>query len=63
MIGVIRKDRISDEYVISTLDMVSIVGKMRKNRLRWFKHFMKKEDIEWVRVIMQIDVDKSENQK
>jgi len=33
------------------------MDKMRKNRLRWFGHVMRKEDLETVRTVMELSVE------
>lgn len=43
--GVKREDRIRKKYVRDNIDIVSIVDNMRENRLKWFGHVMKREEI------------------
>jgi hypothetical protein len=40
--GVTSEDRIRNEYVRGSIDVASIVSKMRINRLRWFGHVTSK---------------------
>jgi len=56
MSWVTREDRIRNEYVRGSVRVMSIVDKMRENRLRWFGHIMKREDSEAVRTIMELSV-------
>jgi hypothetical protein len=46
---VTRKDEIKNEYVRGSIDVVSIVNKMRENRLRWFGHVMRREETNTVK--------------
>jgi hypothetical protein len=49
MSGVTREDRIWNEYLRGSIGMVSIVEKMRENRLKWFWHVMRREKTNAVR--------------
>lgn len=40
--------------------MVSIVDKMRENRLKWFGHAMRREETEVVRAVMKINVEEED---
>jgi hypothetical protein len=42
--------------VRDNIDVVSIMNKMKENRLRWFGHVMRREEINAVRVAMKIKV-------
>jgi len=42
--GRTREDRIRNEG--GSIGVVSIVDKIRRNRLRWFGHVMQREDLE-----------------
>lgn len=42
MSGVSRQDRIRNDYIRRTLGMVDIRQKMRKHRVRWFGHMMRR---------------------
>ncbi|XP_025413923.1 uncharacterized protein LOC112686036 [Sipha flava] len=57
MIGVARKDRIWNEYMRDSIGVSSIMGKMRKNRLRWFEHVMIQKETKAVRVVMKMYVE------
>jgi len=50
-VGVTREDRIRNEYTSGSIEVASIVYKMRGNRFRWFGHFMRGEDSEAVRTV------------
>ena len=47
-IGVTRKDKIKNEYIRSTVKVERLGIKMRKGRLRWYGHVMRR-DREYVR--------------
>jgi len=55
MSGVTREERIRNEYLRDS-NVASIVEKMRENRLRWFGHVMRGEEMEIVKVVMTINV-------
>jgi len=40
-----------------SVEVTSIVGKMRKNKLRWFSHVMRRENSEAVRTVMEMNVE------
>jgi len=50
MSGVMREDRIRNEYVRSSIGIMSIEDKMRDNRLKWFRHVMRRGETKAVRV-------------
>jgi hypothetical protein len=43
--------------VRGSIGVVSIVYKMRKNRLRWFGHVMRREESNTVRVVTKINAE------
>jgi len=53
---VIREERIRNKYIRGSIDVVSIIDKMRENRLRWFGLVMKREDLKAVRTVMELRV-------
>jgi hypothetical protein len=55
--GVSKENRIKNEYVRGTrsIGVVSIVDKMRGNRLRWFGYMMNLEETNAVRVVMKMN--------
>ena len=42
MCGKIRKDRIRDDNICDMVDVALIEDKLRKNRLRWFRHICRR---------------------
>jgi len=54
--GVTREDRIRNEYVRGSIRVTLIVNKMRDYTFRWFDHIMRKDNLEAVRTIMEVDV-------
>jgi hypothetical protein len=50
MSGVTRQVRISNEYVRGSIGVALIVDKMRENRLRLFKHVMRRKKTKSVRL-------------
>jgi len=45
MDGVTREDKIRNEYIRSSLGVVSIVNKMREIRFRWLGHVLRRKEI------------------
>jgi len=43
---------------MSSIDVASLVNNMRKKRLGWFAYFLRKNEKEIVRVMMQWNVEK-----
>jgi hypothetical protein len=56
MSGVTRKNRIRNEYMSGSIGVASIVDKIRVNRLRWFRHVMRREETKSIRTIMKMNV-------
>jgi hypothetical protein len=50
---VTREDRIRNEYVSGSIDVATIVNKMRENRPSWFGLVMRREEKNAVRVFMK----------
>jgi len=38
MSGITRESRIKNEYVKGSVEVTSIIDKMRENRFKWFDH-------------------------
>ncbi|XP_050534488.1 uncharacterized protein LOC126901782 [Daktulosphaira vitifoliae] len=57
MSGVTREDRIRNEHIRGSIDVTSIVDKMRENRLRWFGHVMRREELEAIRTVIAMNVE------
>ncbi|KAL4092493.1 hypothetical protein QTP88_026994 [Uroleucon formosanum] len=57
MSGVTREDRIKNEYVRGSIGVASMVDKMRENRLRWFRHVMRREETSAVRKVLKMNVE------
>jgi len=56
--GVMREDRISNEYVRGSIGVASIINKMREiNGLRWFAHMIRREESKTVRVLIKMNVE------
>lgn len=58
MSGMTRKDRIRNGYVRGSIGVISIVDKVRENRLRWFGHVMRRENSKAVRMVMEMNVER-----
>jgi len=41
----------SNKYIRSSIGVISIVDKMRENRLKWFGHILRREKTETVRLV------------
>ena len=59
MIGVSLSERKSNECVRSMLAIDDIGEVMRRNRLRWFDHVERRDELCWIKRIetLQVDVD------
>jgi len=57
MSGVTRENRIRNEYLRGSIGVAPIVDKMRKNRLRWLGHVLRREKTEAVSVTKNMSVD------
>lgn len=57
MSGVVTEDKIRNEYVRDSIGVVSVVEKMRENRLRWFGYVMRRKEIKIVKVVMKMNVE------
>jgi len=56
MSGETRRNLIRNEYVRGCIGVAMIVDKTRENRLRWFAHFMRRENSKAVGTVMKINV-------
>ena len=54
--GVTRKDKIRNEYIRSTIKVERLGMKMREGRLRWYEHFMKRNQEYVGRKMMEMEV-------
>jgi len=54
MSGVIREDRIRNKYVWKSIGVALITDKMRENRLRWFGYVIKREDLEVIKMVIEL---------
>lgn len=59
MSGVTRNDRIRNTYVSGSIGDASIVEKIRDNRLRWFRHVIRKGETEAVRASTKMNVEEN----
>jgi len=57
LIGVTRDDKIRNGYIKGSIRVVSTVDKMRENRFRWFGHVMRKESLNAVTAVMEMNVE------
>ena len=57
MCGVTLLDRIKNEELVERMGIISISEKMRTSRLRWFGHVRRKDDDDWVKQCMEIDLE------
>jgi len=57
MSGVMREDRIRNEYIRGSIGVAPIVDKMRENRLRRLGHILRREKTEVVLVTKNMSVD------
>jgi len=52
-IGVMREERIRNDYVRGSIGVVSIVDKMSENSLIWFGHVMRQKKTKAIRMVMK----------
>ena len=51
------KERISSEELRQRLDMEVVMEVFRRGRLRWYGHVMRKQDEDWVKKCISMQVD------
>ena len=54
--GVTRKDKIRNEYIRGTVKVERLGMKMRKGRLRWYGHIMRRDEEYVGRKMMEIEL-------
>ena len=55
-VGVMRKDKIRNEYIRSTVKVERVGIKMRDNRLRWYGHIMRRDQEYVGRKMMEMEL-------
>ena len=64
MCGVKLKDRLPSKELKETLGIDDIALVLQQNRLRWYRHVLRKEDNDWVKKCMKLRVqDQEEDQR
>ena len=51
------KERISSEELRQRLDLEGVKDVIRRGRLRWYGHVMRKQDEDWVKKCISMEVD------
>ena len=54
--GVTRKDKITNEYIRVTVKVKRLGMKMREDRLRWYGHFMRRDQEYVGRKMMEVEL-------
>ena len=54
--GVTRKDKIRDKYIRGTVKVERFGMKMRKGRLRWYGHVMRRDQEYVGKIVMEMDL-------
>ena len=54
--GVTLKERISSEELRQRLDVECVMDVVRRGRLRWYGHVMRKQDEDWVKKCISMEV-------
>ena len=54
--GVIRKDKIRNEYIRSTIKVERLGMKMREGRIRWYGHVMRRDQEYVGKKMMEIEL-------
>jgi len=57
MCGVKLQDRIPSKGLRERLGLDDIISVLQQNRLRWYRHVLRKEDNNWVKKCMEYGVD------
>jgi hypothetical protein len=57
MCGVTRMDKIRNEYIRGSLKEALVTEKMRRNRLTWYGHIMRRNESHITKRVMSINVD------
>jgi hypothetical protein len=57
MCGVIRMDRIRNEYIRGSLKVAPVTEKMKSNRLAWYGHVMRWDESHITKRVMSVNVD------
>ena len=55
--GATFKERISSEELRQRLELEGIMDVIRRGRLRWYGHVMRKQDEDWVKKCISMEVD------
>lgn len=59
MCGLTRVDRVRNECIRGSLDVTNITKKMRKNRLRWLGHVKRRINVNIVKKIREIRIERN----
>jgi len=59
MCNVKVKDRVSSKELRERLGIDDIILVLQQNRLRWYRHVLRKEDTDWVKICMEYEVEGS----
>jgi hypothetical protein len=57
MCGVTRMNRIRNEYIRGSLKVAPVTEKMRSNRLAWYGHVMRRDQIHITKRVISMNVD------
>jgi len=57
MYGVKLKDRLPSKELSERLDVDDIALVLQQNRLRWYRHVLRKDDDDWVKKCMDYEVE------
>jgi len=57
MCGVKLQDRIPSRVGRLSLELHDIISELQQNRLRWYRHVLRKEDKAWVKKCMEYEVE------
>ena len=54
--GVMRKDKVRNEYIRSTIKVEQLGMKMREGRLKWYEHVMRRDEEYVGRKMMEMEL-------
>ena len=56
MCGVKLQDRVPSKELRGRLELEDIISVLKRNRLRWYGHVLRKEENDWVKKCMEYEV-------
>jgi len=57
MCGIKLRDRVPSKGLRQRLELDDIISVLQRNRLRWYRHVLRKEDNEWVKKCIEYEME------